>query len=357
MGGNIAHVTVDLKTNILYSYTFAERRLYITKYPSFISSGSTASSTTRALLPDTVYVDDDPDPVPVTPYPNDWVIYDGKVYMLASDTSSNDYGTFLYKADFDECESSDNEIPDGVKISLSYGSITDMYYEDGYLYLLVSQYKIPTDSYSNPILATSSPIYSRGFIAKYDISSDSIVEMIGGTTDGTPTNTGKLYLYNDRLTNPPFLYRDDAFSIPFTIDKDFSEFMSGTADTVFPEFFIPSDSQKAFRNPSKIIAIKPKKLVIADDGIAFYTDTDGAWNYKNSDRIVTVSLNNFAIESINSTNSKFAKVESEPFVSENEIIGSSHFGQEQTYQIYQQDYGYNPAAASDMKVAIRFKQN
>ena len=348
MGGYLPNLTVDLKNNILYTYVCNEWSLEVIKHPLFISSGSTSSSTNKSFNFASVEVGGES----VSPVPSLCVVNNGMLYVIANDNSSTNLGAFLYKTSFDEwAGNSGDQVPGGVRINLPYGSISDMYYEDGYLYLLVAQDVLPQ------YLNTNSPIYSRGFIAKYDISSDTIVEMIGSTTNGTPTNTGKLYLYKDRLNLPPYLYRDPEFSIPYTIDKDFSEFFSGTSNTVFPEFFIPSDSQKAFRNPSKIIAIKPKKLVIADDGIAFYTDTDGSWYYKNSDRIITVSLDSFAIESIKSTNSPFEKVVNRDLISENDIIASSHFGSEQTYKIYQQDYGYNPAAASDMKVAIKLKQN
>lgn len=349
MGGYLPNLTVDLKNNILYTYVCNEWSLEVIKHPLFISSGSTSSSTNKSFNFASVEVGGES----VSPVPSLCVVNNGMLYVIANDNSSTNLGAFLYKTSFDEWAGNyGDQVPGGVRINLPYGSISDMYYEDGYLYLLVAQDVLPQ------YLATNSPIYSRGFIAKYDISSNTIVEMIGGTTNGTPTNTGKLYLYQDRLNLPPYLYRDPEFSIPYTIDKDFSEFFAGASNTVFPEFFVPSDSQKAFRNPAKIIAIKPKKLVIADDGIAFYTDTDGAWYYKNSDRIITVSLDKFAIESISTTNSPFAKVVNRDLISENDIIGSSHFGSEQTYKIYQQGYEeYNPAAASDMKVAIKLKQN
>ncbi len=55
-------------------------------------------------------------------------------------------------------------------------------------------------------------------------------------------------------------------------------------------------SNTALYGPQKFIAIKPKKLVIADDGIAFYVDTDGLYKYKNVNRIVIVDLEKFSYE-------------------------------------------------------------
>ena len=54
-------------------------------------------------------------------------------------------------------------------------------------------------------------------------------------------------------------------------------------------------SDKAFYGPVKFIAVKPKKLVIADDGLAFYTDADGVTKYRNVNRVVTVDLESFSI--------------------------------------------------------------
>ena len=65
-------------------------------------------------------------------------------------------------------------------------------------------------------------------------------------------------------------------------------------------------SSTAFYGPEKFIAIKPKKLVIADDGIAYYTNDDGALAYRNVNRVVIVDLQTFSIESIDETSVKFA---------------------------------------------------
>ena len=65
-------------------------------------------------------------------------------------------------------------------------------------------------------------------------------------------------------------------------------------------------SFSAFYGPEKFIAIKPKKLVIADDGLAYYTNDDGALAYRNVNRVVIVDLESFAIESCEETSVKFA---------------------------------------------------
>jgi hypothetical protein len=54
------------------------------------------------------------------------------------------------------------------------------------------------------------------------------------------------------------------------------------------------DLNNYFIMPQKIVAIKPKKLVILDGGIVFYTDNDYLF-YKNLSRLVEVDLRNFTI--------------------------------------------------------------
>ena len=57
-------------------------------------------------------------------------------------------------------------------------------------------------------------------------------------------------------------------------------------------------TDKSFCGPQRIIAVKPKKLVIADNGIAFYTAADGTWAYKNKNRMFVVDLDHFIIEGV-----------------------------------------------------------
>ncbi len=56
------------------------------------------------------------------------------------------------------------------------------------------------------------------------------------------------------------------------------------------------ESKNAFFCPRKIIGIKPKKLVISDDGYFFYSE--GSGKYKNANRVVTVDLDSFEIENV-----------------------------------------------------------
>ena len=68
-----------------------------------------------------------------------------------------------------------------------------------------------------------------------------------------------------------------------------------------------SNLSSCFASPARFIAIKPKKLVISDDGLAFYTDALGGLAYKNVDRVVTIDLEKFAIESVKATSAQFER--------------------------------------------------
>ena len=57
-------------------------------------------------------------------------------------------------------------------------------------------------------------------------------------------------------------------------------------------------SLKEFINPQRIIALKPKSLIIADDGTLYWGFNGLDGKYKNSNRAVTVDLDSFVVDSI-----------------------------------------------------------
>ncbi|MCR5401271.1 MAG: hypothetical protein K6E78_06700 [Treponema sp.] len=91
-----------------------------------------------------------------------------------------------------------------------------------------------------------------------------------------------------------------------------------TLEGIDPE---KAGEETVFLGPESFIALKPKKLVIADNGIAFYTDDDGLWGYKNQNRIVTVDLEHFFIESTENAGVNFNDV-----ISNNIVLRASGFG-------------------------------
>lgn len=71
-----------------------------------------------------------------------------------------------------------------------------------------------------------------------------------------------------------------------------------------------SSSTTKLINPQRFVAIKPKELVISDDGLIFWSgtafDEDGhphdAYYYKNLNRTVSLDVNNFSISNVNILN-------------------------------------------------------
>lgn len=86
------------------------------------------------------------------------------------------------------------------------------------------------------------------------------------------------------------LYKKDGSNKRFLI---FSDNTFGDQSHTF-HATMEQDLNNYFIMPQKIVAIKPKKLVILDGGIVFYTDND-CLLYKNLNRLVEVDLRNFTI--------------------------------------------------------------
>ena len=105
---------------------------------------------------------------------------------------------------------------------------------------------------------------------------------------------------------------------PATLTPETRVLQIPTLEGIDPE---KAKEETVFLGPESFIALKPKKLVIADNGIAFYTDDDGLWGYKNQNRIVTVDLEKFSIESTENAGLYFNDV-----ISNNIVLRASSFG-------------------------------
>lgn len=135
--------------------------------------------------------------------------------------------------------------------------ITDMTVQNGNLYALFREVSIQKEFYN----ATADPPfkhYSRGVIVKISTKNftASGTSLIGGTSIGTP--------------------------VEFTTLSDDETFPSESKHHVY-------QAKDCLVGPQKFIAIKPKKLVIADDGLLFYKDDeddDKHFSYKNLNKIV-----------------------------------------------------------------------
>ena len=142
-------------------------------------------------------------------------------------------------------------------------SITDMTVSNGYLYALLCCDRVNAENKSfSPINDPFNyPIESYGAILKIDPSNfnASGVEMIGNNILGNP------------IPMPQETAAGDSTPTGVTINFNITQPMSEDADGFF--------------GPRKFIALRPDKLVIADDG-TFYYEKDGAFCFKNIDRAV-----------------------------------------------------------------------
>lgn len=205
----------------------------------------------------------------------------------------------------------------GMNLS-SYAEITDIIYQDGALYILVRDYGdssevtldrqyIEIDFKNNNL----GKIYSRGAVIKVNLS-DNVVSKIGWTDSTLDTSSGKLYAYNDRTEYGHFCMtntysKENYVTIPVSELPGFNSSL--------PDIYVPKSEKSSFYGPQKFVALKPKKLVISDEGIAFYTDSMGAYCYKNINRVVTVDLETFAIIDNTATKATFNMDEKLSFVS------------------------------------------
>ena len=214
-----------------------------------------------------------------------FTVYNGVVYF-----ASVSEGVNLVIAELGESEGYYNSTGSKL-VSLELGEmdlssdakITDMLYQDGAVYILLNDSRTSNGE---------SEVYSRGAVIKYDTVFETVTT--GGWTEGKVTkaiktganarqNGYELYsgyeTENDQSTGVPYVY-------------DFGSNGGGRDYS----FYAPYDNiDSVFAGPQKFIAIKPKKLVIADSGVAFYTDSDGVLKYKDVSRVVYVDLEKLSI--------------------------------------------------------------
>ena len=223
------------------------------------------------------------------------------------DIGQNNYGTGDIRfviIELSNCSGAIDEPQSVVDLQLdalnlsSDKEITDIIYSDGMVYLLIKDY---LDTMSTWTYSESHPyiIKSHGAIIRYN-PSDGAINTIGLTNTNFDNSGKSLYAYYE--TSPGAqIYSDSALEnkVKITNNTDY-------INSRFPTLCSPvSLDSKQFFGPQKFIAIKPKKLVIADDGIMFYSDGTGLYHYKNANRIVTVDLDDFAIIKTETTTSSF----------------------------------------------------
>lgn len=276
--------TIDLKYNVAYSLKRGDFDV-ICRYPNMISSNGANTEKEEITLG--------------CGNINSFVVYDGKAYALCKE---NDYIIRVFDT-HDEKETKPMikeysvNLNDFFNDALGTPMITDMLYQDGRLYLL---YKEAFSWSGSPSPTT---IGNRGAVIEVNLF-DGSVRNTGLTTSALSNTEYKLQGYNNSL-----MYTDEECTTPYIPPEE----ILMNSSVQYPKICFPNEGEKSFYGPTRFIAVKPKKLVIADEGLAFYTDNE-LLRYKNVNRVVYVDLENFAVEKIVTLDSSVGLSENETSV-------------------------------------------
>ncbi|MCR5699303.1 MAG: hypothetical protein K6G52_06655 [Treponemataceae bacterium] len=300
-------ITVDTENDILYGYTINDATLNLYKYPSLISEG-----TVDDVISYEINFDDDSSYFYHSKMVvNNGILYDYDGYTLAIVSLPKTSASITAADSSIEVISSDSDS------EVTY-SVNDILYQDGAVYIL--------ESYNS----TDSDIYSNGFVAKVSIS-DETVSFAGSenaTDSSSITNiatSSKFYAYVYTGTTYEHLYNNVEYDDGSYIVSD--PVICSYAAECTPNIYAPSTTTASsfLFGPQKFIAVKPKKLVVSDEGLLCYTNSDGALVYKNVNRIVTIDLETFAIKKIIDTSVTFENNESSTFINGGSFDGGNFF--------------------------------
>lgn len=222
----------------------------------------------------------------ITSVPYAFAVHDNKFYAPCLDSESN---SFFIEADISKAVIDDETgkyiitLGDSnlVNLNESFPSdvgFTDILYQDGYVYTLFK-----------------TEAYHLGTVIRYNTFSSSAT-MLEIPTPAKLEGKAQVFV----MSNGQHV---DLYS-----DADFENPVMCVYTKLFSNIYAPStdaDLSSYLCGPVRFLAIKPKKLVIADDGLAFFTDDSGNLSYKNINRIVYVDLETFSIEPVSETNAKF----------------------------------------------------
>ena len=286
---SIPSIIVDLATNTMYSWCLNESQILIRKFPNLISDGDTSNSTDYEINSPSMSIDGES----INPWPDMCTINNGIAYVIVRDTSSQDTGSYICRAPLQGTGYSLTQA-DCVNLGLKENGakdadVNDLIYQDGNVYILISE----SNTQLTPV---EDKIISRGGVLKYNILTKTLDSKMAGWTS-TGQNRENKWLQVGWISG------GDLMDLLYTSENRIGEIFAKADDSTIPDNFsilspetpLGQLSNKAFYGPKSFVAIKPKKLVILDEGIAFYTDAEGLYKYKNVNRIVTVDLEDFAI--------------------------------------------------------------
>ena len=149
----------------------------------------------------------------------------------------------------------------------SYVYVSDMLYQDGAVYILVKERESDGDDY----------IISRGAVIKYK--------------DGQ--FTAKNFAPDKNLTSFKAAVRQG--SDPWYKSNNRKDYYTMNFSASY-RISTPYNAEKSyFVGPEKFVAIKPKRLVIADAGTAIYTLADGTLAKKKINRVVEIDLESLSM--------------------------------------------------------------
>lgn len=306
--------TVDLATNIAYGYVLEEvyngsytYNLNVYKYPKLISDGSLEQKTSMKENDITLKSG-----YKVSINNNLLYLYGTADYtnykVIVYDISS---GSMVQFSEFNVTEYlTEAERGFASTTDTDNNSVNDIFATEGALYLLVQE-KVDVKS-------TSKDIYRRGSVIEYippetrNGTGTTRFLALKTTPAISKTAISNMALYYDSATNGNAsgpLYAVAGTNNVSPSGREAVVTIENVGKTLaFPDIYGVygvNETEKYLSAPAKVIALKPKKLVIADDGCAFYTDSE-CLKYKNMNRIVTVDLEDFVVESVQTTTAEFS---------------------------------------------------
>ena len=227
-----------------------------------------------------------------------FTVHDGILYVPYKITESNSTTFYLLKVNLEEVQLDDSDNTYKIhassigsmtlsELSGLSGNITDCMYQDGCLYFLVKESR----------LEYADRLASRGAVVRVDLIANK-TDYIGWTSNPIDSDNIYMYAYYD-AENEGNYYADTDKSIK-VLAKVSDLYYRDSGNIPINGLYVPEISEElsssAFYGPEKFIAIKPKKLVIADNGVAMYVDDNNALMYKNVNRTVIIDLERFAID-------------------------------------------------------------
>ncbi|MBQ7159852.1 MAG: hypothetical protein IJS09_10600 [Treponema sp.] len=305
-------IAVDRATDTLWFYALYDSTMHFYGYKNI--------STTTPTEPDYNYI--------ATAFHKDTTgnseitlsvfdVYDGVFYVAGKSGNSSGY---LVCVKPEECfdEGSDTNFTSRGSIDLklpeagltNYPSINDILYQDGNVYLLVSELNTSIDE--NIPGDVSYCFISRGAVIRVNLWNKSVSAPMGLVTTPIDTSAGYMYAYYSSQDGHFFTsntYTEENWLKVSCSSTNMNSYISGqTIAQTLPKLYAPSSAEDktAFFGPQKFIAVKPKKLVIGDGGLAFFTDDNNGYRYKNANRDVEVDLESFAITDATSSGTQYS---------------------------------------------------